>query len=607
MTKYLYVLSVGPVQDFIASARRTRDLWFGSYLLSEISRAAAKAIADSGGELIFPALKKSDPELEPTNRGHELDSFNIGNVILAKLPERGGDPEEINEKAETAAKDIWLNYAEAAKKEAKGVIRDDPTGDILWKEQVEDLIEFNSAWVPLENEDDYRIARKRVIRLLAGRKSIRDFEQVKGVPGIPKCSLDGARESVLKEKRKNLGILELRMRLSDGEQLSAIGLTKRLAGGRKMAFPSVTRVALDPWVRRIVAEGGEAGELLDEIGSQCRGDNSFSSGTGNRHYSDFPYDGQVCYLPRLNEFKKDLTKIPEDQRKSSEFNDDLGNLLKIEGKLRKLKDLEIQGSKRKIGEPNPYFAILIADGDHMGRAIANIESSNEHYKFSEKLSAFAGKAREIVEKDYHGVMVYSGGDDVIAFLPVDTCLKAARALHDEFGKTVEGLTFSVGIAIGHKNDPLEDLLDYGRQAEKAAKKPDRNGLALHLHTRSGGEPLKIREQWKEPGNNSMDERLDEWTGMHKKDEIPDKAGHEMLQMTREYKEWGSPPPAELLEKDLSRLLKRKSAGHGTTEISGENIRKIMEGVDSAETLHRRAKEIIIASRIASAATGGDNL
>ncbi len=40
---HLLAISVGPAQEFIA-ARRTRDLWFGSYVLAEISRAAAKEV-----------------------------------------------------------------------------------------------------------------------------------------------------------------------------------------------------------------------------------------------------------------------------------------------------------------------------------------------------------------------------------------------------------------------------------------------------------------------------------------------------------------------------------------------------------------------------------
>ena len=41
---YLLALSLGPVQEFIAAARKTRDLWFGSELLSGAARAAALSL-----------------------------------------------------------------------------------------------------------------------------------------------------------------------------------------------------------------------------------------------------------------------------------------------------------------------------------------------------------------------------------------------------------------------------------------------------------------------------------------------------------------------------------------------------------------------------------
>ena len=37
---HLLLISIGPVQDFIASARKAQDLWFGS-LLSDLSAAVA--------------------------------------------------------------------------------------------------------------------------------------------------------------------------------------------------------------------------------------------------------------------------------------------------------------------------------------------------------------------------------------------------------------------------------------------------------------------------------------------------------------------------------------------------------------------------------------
>ena len=34
-----------------------------------------------------------------------------------------------------------------------------------------------------------------------------------------------------------------------------------------------------------------------------------------------------------------------------------------------------------------------------------------------------------VVREHHGVLIYSGGDDVLAFLPLDQALKCARALY----------------------------------------------------------------------------------------------------------------------------------------------------------------------------------
>lgn len=593
MTPHLYVLSIGPVQDFIAAARRTRDLWFGSFLLSEISKAAAREIAESGGKLIFPALKKGDKNLEPPAEGEELEAFNVANVILAELPE-GMDPRAVDSDAQGAARKEWKKYAVGAKKKAGTIVRDD-----IWKDQVDDVIEFNAAWVPLG--DKYAETRRRCMRLLAGRKSLRDFRPVKKeCPGVLKSSLDGARDSVLKKELKLNRILSLQMRLNNGEQLCAVGLTKRL-GGNRVPFPSVYRVALDPWIRKIKDNGREAEDILAEIGKLCAGENSFASGTGKKLYQDFPYDGQICYPSRLESAKNELKeilkkKLQKEKLQNSIYRGDPEKLEKIEGHLRTLLDL--------VGKPNPYLAVLVADGDHMGEAISNINLAEDHRTFSGQLATFAQRARDIVENSYHGCMVYSGGDDVLAFLPMDTCLDAARALHDEFGTNERGLTLSVGIAIGHARDPLEDLLDYGRAAERDAKDPDRNGLALHLHTRSGGETAKIREQWKPEGQNSMDERLRRWVAMHTQDAIPDKAAYDLLQMAKEYQEWDSVPDG-LIEIDVRRLLRRKKAEGGTRDLSDDDMGSLMHGLESPKVLQRRASELVIARRLAAAANGGE--
>ncbi|MCU0733383.1 MAG: hypothetical protein MUE84_17610, partial [Hyphomonas sp.] len=59
MTRWLVQLSFGPVQSFISAARRSRDLWAGSRILSEIVRGSAQALKTSangrdGNTLIYP-------------------------------------------------------------------------------------------------------------------------------------------------------------------------------------------------------------------------------------------------------------------------------------------------------------------------------------------------------------------------------------------------------------------------------------------------------------------------------------------------------------------------------------------------------------------------
>lgn len=67
------LINIGPVQDFIATARRSRDLWFGSWFLSEISKTAARVIG--ADNLIFPAARNE--QLQPNT------DFNSANKILA--------------------------------------------------------------------------------------------------------------------------------------------------------------------------------------------------------------------------------------------------------------------------------------------------------------------------------------------------------------------------------------------------------------------------------------------------------------------------------------------------------------------------------------------
>lgn len=574
MSEKLIAIAIGPVQDFIAAARRTRDLWFGSHVLSEISKAAAKELQAAGAELIFPA-PASNLDLEPDS------NLSVANKILAVVPD-SLDAQSMASRARQTAHNRWLDFAKDARKLAGLAINED-----IWKDQIDDVIEFYAAWVPMNG--DYKACRERVERLLAGRKAMRDFLPAKGRAGIPKSSLDGARESVLSDPKKMGREARAKARLRENEQLDAVGLVKRLAGNPEQ-FVSVSRIAADPWVRHVARHlGGRV--KLDQIASLCHSD--FASTISDLVFEDFKKEGNVLYPSRLDVLIKDDEM--EEHR---------------EDKLRPIKYalaqiIERQDEGLGFGEPSPYFAVLVADGDRMGAALSEIESADQHRNFSQQLSQFAGEAKKIVAEN-HGCLVYSGGDDVLGFLSLDTCLKAARELHDRFGELMEDFgtdkqgrspTLSVGLAIGHCMEALEDLLEMGRLAEKAAKtgqKPDksddRNGLAIHLTTR-GADATTVRAQWK----GHPDRRLMDWIELLMDDQLPDKLAYELRQMVSEYEEWEEVTP-ELLQADVRRLLKKKrSSGEKLPE---ERIERLLQEIKSLENLSQMASELIIAKHLA---------
>ena len=560
MSKFLLTIALGPVQDFIAAARRTRDLWFGSFLLSEISKATALAVKSQGGELIFPnPVKPSD--LDPVSPKESLQggNFNVANIILAELPAgwSQADIQRIVNAAEKAAIERWKIWAGEAGHTAGAILE-----QTLWGEQIDDVLEFYAAWMPLDPVLGYAKTREKLMLLQAGRKALRNFKPHAG-HAIPKSSLDGARESVLcKDRQKILEKnrdLAQRLRLLPGEELDILGVTKRCA--TKAAFASVVRVAADAWIRGIECSGGDALAALQDIAQECEkvsfykdDKTAYTTGSGPTYKnSAFPYDGSVLFPSRLTS----LLRPPKDGEIDLLSDTERGALKKIQRELLPLLQKELG-----YGEPEPYLAILAADGDRMGKTLSHLKKMQEHQAFSKQLAQFAVATRSVVQ-DHQGCLVYAGGDDVLAFVPVDQCVKCARQLHDSFADLLKCFedeqgnppTLSVGIAIVHCTEPLEDLLNYGRDAEKNAKHPDRDGLAVGLHSR-GGAPVHIRAAWKE----GLDQRLLKWAAMHREDTLSDQAVYGLRQLALDYANWPKNQQTdEVIEKDIARLFKRKKA------------------------------------------------
>ncbi len=94
-----------------------------------------------------------------------------------------------------------------------------------------------------------------------------------------------------------------RLHLSDGEQLDVVGVVKRLGQQRGQGvprYPSVTRVAADPWlggVKKLKPNQfralTQACQTLSQTGDVSKIDEGI--------YGDFPYEGAVVYKNRHSE------------------------------------------------------------------------------------------------------------------------------------------------------------------------------------------------------------------------------------------------------------------------------------------------------------------
>jgi CRISPR-associated protein Cmr2 len=580
---HLLQIHIGPVQEFIAAARRSRDLWYGSWLLSELAKAAAREIvareADGITALVFPAPGK----LSDLTQGSTL---NVANRIVATVQ---GPPVEIAEAARTAVNVCLTDLRDGSIRPA---MQEKLHTWALAQEQISDFVEFYWVAVPLTGND--RDDRKLADHLLAARKNTRNFNAAAGRPW-PKSSLDGTRESVIpKEMLDDADAMYKYFRAKPKERLSGVDLLKRLgkAGGQEH-FPSTSHIAAMPLENQLqdllngdkAAQGRQTWQkYLVELPPSAREQERTYAGLTLPLLDD--YDGSLLFASRLTDHM-DRSAIGPVEEALAAFYDASG-----------------------IDRPSPYYAVLAGDGDFMGRTINDMESLAENRKFSEVLATFAEQARDIVARR-RGAPIFTGGDDVLALLPLHGALQCAAELADKFNTLMANdavggqkpPTFSAGIAIVHHLEPLEDALNLARKAEKKAKQfpdkadPQKNALGVTLAKRSGV-PRSVVGHW-----GTIDGRLLALAALHQKGLIPDGLAYQLHGM---YQELGgedsvqdSAALQEIVRLEAERIISRKREESGAQPMDAGHRTYLLEVIAASHnTAVSIADELIIAALIA---------
>jgi len=210
-------------------------------------------------------------------------------------------------------------------------------------------------------------------------------------------------------------------------------------------------------------------------------------------------------------------------------------------------------------------------------------------------------------------LVYSGGDDVMAYLPLHTALACAAALRTEFAATMrracpgaeETPTFSVGLVIVHHADDLGGIRKLAKEAEGVAKdKAGRNALCVVQDKRGGGN-ITVFGKWDNEGDRAgIAERLRRLQELYEVYGLSSRLGYQLrtvAQTCGTKLEWHSDgtsanrTPANAASAEVLRVMGRKQTKDG--DLSEDRVQEVVRMYDNIRAL---SDELVIARQLSQA-------
>jgi len=441
----LIKFQIGPVQDFIAQARSTRDLWSGSYLLSFLMASGIRALPRRGGELVFPdrtdQLLLEDPETWRGLSGKSATKLltpNLPNLFVAEICENPLN--HIADQVVSAINETWNKIATACFETLvrEGVLEEKQRSEFKSQTGAFPSITWQSTIIETSYCDAYEANGKQ----LDAVRQTRDFKSnpisragEKDSLSTKEIALVGGTKFQEKMAKKGGDFGKL---FKHADHLSAIALIKRVWHLAYLAHKDGAGLHQQVDSFRIRSTRAIAAKDL-----KTNEDENTDTAKGEKYLAAIAFDG-----------------------------DSIGRWISGE-----LLDTSAPSDLRK-----------------------------HHTTFSGCLSDFAlGKVRGLIEETEPestvptGFLIYAGGDDVVALTTAEAALGVAERLRNAFLKSTAGIKgtdpdtkcpiipdASAGIAIAHFKSPLQDLIRAAQAAEKHAKNEiGRPAFSISLMKRSG--------------------------------------------------------------------------------------------------------------------------
>lgn len=488
----LLLFSIGPVQDFIAAARSTRDLWSGSYLLSYLVSTALATIAKDVGpdQVMFPNLLDQpliDHHLyeeiystvkfdgNPVSQGfgftsdpqklQKLLTPSLPNRFLALLPARlPHDDSTVEDYAASLVEDLKDQLSDIASSVAR-FVEDHPSKFLSFRrdtfnEQVEKLLEVHWQTLPIPNSLDELIGGEGALeKLLPPENEESGYTPRKAIQAIldmvKKCQPQYPVNSTT-----GWGLLNALIAwLHDGAKAQRPFDAWRQ--GRWHSGKDFNKDTLNGKEEAVLRVEGQT----DALKKFCSSSLQMSKST----FKPGELLGASTLIKRLwhhtwlangevpGATAKQIRKaMPMPNTRSIAAGEPFAQDPSDDSCFDEVDADEIKDTKEK------YFAILALDGDQMGKWISGSKSPmvrhclapkavefyqtehpdflnapravtpSWHLQFSEALGNFSLHAAQRIVEAFNGRLIYAGGDDVLAMLPATEVLACARALRAAF-------------------------------------------------------------------------------------------------------------------------------------------------------------------------------
>jgi CRISPR-associated protein Cmr2 len=428
--------TIGPIYDVLSHARKTRELWFGSYFFSWFMEKIAEELSkNSAIEFLVPYVEKPF-QTNKSITGKYHDRF----IIRSSL-----NKEELYHEIQNASNNA-LEYFVCL---------------------IDDIVKPPAKYIAGINKNNLRNELKDYIQ-----RNFVVFE----ASAIAKDTLVKSISSYLDSMEEN--------RYFD---TGILGKTCFIC----QTLPAIAKTNI--WSREYINESYKEAYKEKHLCPLCfikyfcfRSDEINTK--INKKVFRYPPVLDISAGELLTDEVVNTNPLFRDYEKDYDFED-------IE---KAVKDVYKKAADSMIKPYHKYLAIIQADGDNLGEVLKQYTNPDDiPQKFSKPLLNFAREAERLINS-YQGYPSYIGGDDILAFTPVafkgddgntKTVFDLAVELSDKYKNVVDknnGKTaLSIGMNIAYYKSPLSMALRSAREQLSKAKEGQKNALAILLTKHSG--------------------------------------------------------------------------------------------------------------------------